>query len=104
MGVVSPGWGIAASTALPALDVAIGRWKQLQANRTVRALEAAADESELSPDELMDRLVADERRLSLLAAALNGAANTALDNKVEALGRSLGALAVDDARIQPETI
>ncbi|MDP9358460.1 MAG: hypothetical protein M3R02_24870 [Chloroflexota bacterium] len=102
--VVDPGWGIAASAALPALQVAITRWQQVQADRAIETLNAAAEEAGLGADDLIDRLIADEERLSLLAAALNAATSTAMRAKIAALGRSLGALAVDSARIDPETV
>jgi hypothetical protein len=41
---------------------------------------------------------------SLLAAALNAAANAALTSKVQALGRSLGSLATDEALVDTEAL
>jgi hypothetical protein len=53
---------------------------------------------------VVERLIASDEGLALLASALNAATRTALDQKVEALGRSLGTLASEPALIDPESI
>lgn len=98
----SPELGIAASAALPALDVAVERWQAVRAARTVRALEAAAAKANMTADDVVDRLVADPECITLLATALNAAANTALETKIAALGQSLGTLATDPATVDIE--
>jgi hypothetical protein len=101
---VNPVWGIAASAALPALDHAIDRWQEVRARRTVEALTTAATTAGVLPDELVARLTASDQLTSLLAAALNAAANAALTSKVQALGRSLGSLATDEALVDTEAL
>jgi len=101
---VSPGWGIAAGAAQPAVALAIAHWQRLQARRTTRTLGAAADAAGLTPDQVVEKLIATDEGLALLANALAAANRTGLDLKVEALGRSLGSLVSDPALMDPESL
>jgi hypothetical protein len=102
--VVNPALGIAASAALPALETAASTWQGVRAARTVRALNAAAATSGISPDEVVDRLISDDQLITQMAAALNAAANTELKEKIDTLGRSLGQLAMDPATVDTEQL
>ena len=101
---VNPALGIAASAALPALETAIDKWEEVRGARTVEALRTAAATAGVSPDEVVNRLISDSQLITQMAAALNAAANTALDEKIAALGRSLGQLATDPAMVDTEQL
>lgn len=101
---VNPALGIAASAALPALDTAIDKWEEVRGARTVEALSTAAATAGVSPDEVVNRLISNGQLITQMAAALNAAANTALEEKIAALGRSLGQLATDPAMVDTEQL
>lgn len=72
--------------------------------RAAEVVEIAADEAGLTPEELLERIRADERLLELAAAVIAAAAETVLQAKIRALGQALarGTLATDDAEIDQE--
>jgi hypothetical protein len=72
--------------------------------RAATAVEVAATEADLTPEELLERIRADERLLELAATVIAAAAETALQAKIRALGQALarGTLATDDAQIDQE--
>lgn len=72
--------------------------------RGTRALDIAATEAHLTPEQLLQRILADERLLELAATVIAAAAETTLNAKIRALGQALarGTLATDEAEIDVE--
>ncbi|HEU4399454.1 MAG TPA: hypothetical protein VFU54_16670 [Actinomycetota bacterium] len=58
----------------------------------------------MTPEELLERILHDERLLDLVAAVVAAASETMVEAKIQALGRALatGALAIDDAMINEQ--
>jgi hypothetical protein len=79
---------------------ALGRRRK----RGTRALDIAAAEAHLTPEQLLQRILADERLLELAATVIAAAAETTLNAKIRALGQALarGTLATDEAEIDVE--
>jgi hypothetical protein len=75
------------------------RWE-----RGEQAVEIAAAEANLTPEELLQRILADKRLLELAATVIAAAAETTLDAQIRALGQALarGTLADDDTEIERE--
>jgi hypothetical protein len=71
-------------------------------DRGEQAVEIAAATANLTPEELLERILADENLLELAAAVIAAAAETALDAKVRALGQALARGATDEAMIDVE--
>lgn len=71
---------------------------------TDTVLDEATSVANLGLPELLAELVADDRKLLAFGSALEAAWKTAMEEKVRALGRSLGNLATDEAKIDPETL
>lgn len=86
------------------LDHVIREALRRRRDRGEQALELAAVEANLTSEQLLERILADERLLELAAAVIAAAAETALDAKIRALGQALarGTLATDDAMIDTE--
>lgn len=89
---------------VPRGDVALHLWQDLYDRGQRRAetmLGAASQSAGNQLDEVVERLVQDERVTDLLRAAVEAAARSGLEAKLRALGRALvnGALAADDAEI-----
>jgi hypothetical protein len=72
--------------------------------RGQRALAVAASAASMTPGELLERILHDERLLDLAAAVVAAASETMVEAKIQALGRALatGALATDDAMINEQ--
>lgn len=104
LSAANPVMGIAAAALGPSLELAVETWREQVAMRSARTMAAAADASGLGVDDAINRLLALPEGIPLLAEALNAAARTTLEAKVEALGRSLGNLAADPAVIDSESI
>ena len=98
----NPSLGLLASVGVPAFEHALRVWRDSQGQRTARFLSVASREAGMDVEAMLSRIAEDEQVLSQMAAAVTAASNTALNAKIEALGRSLGALAADSARIDPE--
>ncbi|SRR6266536_4186710 len=72
--------------------------------RATAAVEIAADEAQMTSEELLERIRSNERLLDLAVRVVAAAAETTLEAKVRALGQALarGTLASDDAIIDME--
>jgi hypothetical protein len=83
-----------------ALERGVDRTMKFQVNQAGKMVLYAAEEAQLSADELIDA-AADPHRLNLLSQALSAAAATALESKLKVLGRLLvqGLLNDDQAQI-----
>lgn len=101
---VRPDVGIILTGSLPVWDKGLELWRRRQVERSQRALEIGCSVASMTPEALMERLCADDLRLTLLAEALNAAAKSTFDAKVAALGRCLanGALALEDMTVLEE--
>ena len=79
--------------------VALRRGSKIEA-----AGDAACHEGQCTLEDLVDEAVGDDRKLELIARALEAAARAEEDRKIDALGRSLarGVLTNDDARVDEE--
>jgi len=72
-----------------AVELALGRLRTMRAGNMQQLADEAAERAGLTVPELLEQLVADERRAQLLAGALEASARTALRGKVLALARVL---------------
>lgn len=90
-----PGAGVAAAGAAPALSAMYGRWLASQRRKYERTVGTAVAESGLTPDDLASRLTSTVPHATLLGEVMDAAARTALEEKLDVLGRLLacGALA-----------
>ncbi|GAB3065048.1 hypothetical protein [Pedococcus soli] len=104
LSTANPVMGLAAAAVGPALELAVEKWREQVARRSAQTMAAAAAVSGLGVDDVIDRLIAMPEGIPLLAEALNAAARTTLEAKVDALGRSLGNLASDPAVVDSESI
>jgi hypothetical protein len=97
--------GAVAFAAMGAATQEIGEsLNRIQKERTGELLWHAALKSALTPDEVVQRLLADDEHTLLAAEALDAARRTRVKEKTRALGESLGAIVADDAAIDPESI
>jgi hypothetical protein len=74
----------------------------LRSRRARQAAERAAAEAGLSAEELLRRILADERLLDLAIRVFTVAAESALQAKIRAAGKALGRAVRDDATINQE--
>jgi hypothetical protein len=86
------------------LDAVADRWRSRQTERALDAVGVAVRETGLSPEKLADVLVSDGQVLLVAATALNAAAETALDEKVQLMGRVDPNAATDTARVDEELL
>jgi hypothetical protein len=95
---------LVAATAEPVLETVATAALTRHRARGQRVLNVAAGEARMTPQELLERILADERLLDLAAAVVAAATQTALEAKIRALGQALarGTLAEDDAVIDTE--
>lgn len=100
----NPELGVLAGVGMPAFEHALRLWREAQGLRAAQALSIASDEAGMSAEAMLIRIAEDEQMLGLMAAAVTAAGNSAMHEKVAALGRSLGALAADPAKIDPEAL
>jgi len=70
--------------------------------RAEQAVETAAEEAGLTPDELLERIVADERLVDLAMRVFTVAAEIALQARIRAAGAALGRAVRDDSAIDEE--
>lgn len=82
----------------------VDRYEARNAEVLEQLTETAVGESGLSVDMFLAAMAGDDRRLLALGMAVDAATRTTLSEKIGALGRSLGKLAVDDALIDPESL
>lgn len=80
------------------------RLGNLDKERTGELIGYAAAKSNLQPDEVVEKLLKDDNFILLATEALEAARRTRIKEKIKSLGDSLGAIVVDDARIDSESI
>jgi len=106
LAIGGPAGAVVGAATEPALEQLVSAALALRRRRGERAYEVAADEAGMSPDELLRSILGDERLLDLAVAVVTAAAETALDAKINALGRALatGATAADDAVVDEQRL
>jgi hypothetical protein len=106
LAVGGPAGAVAGAVAEPAVEQLVKEALALRRRRAERVYELAAVEAGISPEELLQRILGDERLLGLAAAVVAAASETALDAKIRALGRALatGALAADEAVVAEQRL
>jgi hypothetical protein len=95
---------IGAAAAAQVLEHGLERVSGLRRRQAEVMLQMAAEATERSLDDLLERITADPKRLQLFAAAAKAAAETTLEAKIRVLGRALatGVLANDDALVDQQ--
>jgi hypothetical protein len=103
MAISDPVVGAAAAGAVPVLTAMHDRWLAGQRRKYERTVGTAVEESGLAPEELASRLTSTVPRAALLGEVMDAAARTALEEKLDVLGRLLarGALA-DETSLDEE--
>jgi hypothetical protein len=96
--------GASVPVAVALLESWREKFQKHQEKRREDLVRAASTESSLDPEEAVRRIADDDRLTFLALEALEAACRTRLDNKAAALGRSLGKILQDDARIDKESI
>lgn len=116
VGVVSPGWGIAAAAGKEMLDPLLTRLAARVLTRVAERVDGArlrkvaevlhigSERSGLDPDSLVDRVGRDDTGDLLLTETLEAAVRTAHEAKIAALGQVLANAASDGARVDEERI
>jgi hypothetical protein len=106
LAVGGPAGALAGAVAEPALEQLAREALALRRRRGERAYELATAEAGMSPEELLQRILADQRLMDLAVLAVTAASETALDAKIQALGRALatGALATDEAVVDQQRL
>jgi hypothetical protein len=104
MMIAGPEGGLIAGTAAAVVQHVVREEMARRFQRAADVVEIAATEAQMTPEELLERIRADDRLLELAASVIAAAAETALKTKVRLLGRALarGTLAADDATIDHE--
>jgi hypothetical protein len=99
-----PEGALAGAALEPVLEQVVSEALTRRRERAQRALAVAASTASMTPEELLDRILRDERLLDLAAAVVAAASETMVEAKIRALGRALatGALAVDDAIVDEQ--
>jgi hypothetical protein len=99
-----PGGAIVGAAVEPVLQQIVLETLARRHQRAGRAIAAAAAGAGMTPEELLDRILGDERLLDLAAAAVAAASETMIEAKIRALGRALasGALATDDTVVDEQ--
>jgi hypothetical protein len=102
--VAGPAGALAGAASGAVLDHVVKEALGRRRARGTRALDIAAAEAHLTPEQLLQRILADERLLELAATVVAAAAETTLNAKIRALGQALarGTLATDEAEIDAE--
>jgi hypothetical protein len=100
--------GAGAGPGVPVAVALLQLWREKfqkhQEKRREDLVKAASQESSMDPEEAVRRIADDDRLTFLALEALEAASRTRLDSKAAALGRSLGKILQDDARIDKESI
>jgi hypothetical protein len=97
--------GALASAAIePVLEQVVSETLARRRARGRRALAVAASSAGVTPEELLERILHDEKLLDLAAAVVAAASETMVEAKIRTLGRALatGALALDDAVVDEQ--
>ncbi|WP_149202834.1 hypothetical protein [Actinotalea subterranea] len=102
--VADPALGVLAAGAAPAASAGAKAAAHRMQQRAAATVGVAAATAGVSPEELVDALIRDERRTQLLAVAIQGAYRSAWERRIRVLGHSLatGALVDDDALVDEE--
>jgi hypothetical protein len=97
---------IVGAAATEAVKMAIERVSGLRGRQVVAMWEVAVQAAEQTHDELLASVTADPHRRQLFAAAVRAAADTALQAKLDAIGRRLamGVMAADDDGIELQRV
>lgn len=96
--------GASVPVAVALLEAWREKFQKHQEKRREDLVRAASKESSMDAEEAVRRIADDDRLTFLALEALEAASRTRLDSKAAALGRSLGAILQDDARIDKESI
>jgi hypothetical protein len=104
MMVAGPGGALIAGSAAAVVQHVVREEMNRRFQRAANVVQIAATEAQMTPEELFERVRADDRLLELAASVIAAAAETALQAKIRALGQALarGTLATDDATIDQE--
>jgi hypothetical protein len=105
--LTDPAAGVVVSAvAAHATKTAIDRVSGFRGRQVAAMWEIAVQAAEQTHDELLARVTADPHRRQLFAAAVRAAADTALQAKLDAIGRrlALGAMAEDDDGIEVQRV
>jgi hypothetical protein len=99
-----PEGALAGAAVEPVLEQVVSETLARRRQRGQRALAIAASAAGMTPEELLERILHDERLLDLGAAVVAAASKTMVEAKIRALGRALatGALATDDAVVDEQ--
>lgn len=95
---------VAATAAAQVLQHGLERLAGLRRRQAEAMLEFTAEVAGWSLDELLERITTDHHRLQLFGAAVRAVTETALEAKIQVVGRALatGALAGDDAVVDQQ--
>jgi hypothetical protein len=99
-----PGGALVGAAVEPILDLVVSETLAPRRQRGQRALAVGASIADMTPEELLERLLGDEQLLDLAAAVVAAASETMVEAKIRALGRALatGVLAGDDAVVEEQ--
>jgi len=99
-----PGGALVGAAVEPILDLVVSETLARRRQRGQRALAVGASIADMTPEELLERLLGDEQLLDLAAAVVAAASETMVEAKIRALGRALatGVLAGDDAVVEEQ--
>ena len=99
-----PEGALAGAAVEPVLEQVVSETLARRRARGRQALAVAASSTDITPEDLLDRILRDEQLLDLAAAVVAAASETMVEAKIQALGRALaaGALATDDAVVDEQ--
>jgi hypothetical protein len=99
-----PAGALAGAAVEPVLEEVVSETLARRRARGQRALAVAASSADMTPEDLLDRILRDEQLLDLAAAVVAAASETMVEAKIRALGRALatGTLAADDAVVDEQ--
>jgi hypothetical protein len=99
-----PQGALAGAAVEPVLELIVSETLTRRRERGQRVLAVASSAAGMPPEELLQRILRDERLLDLAAAVVAAASQTMVDAKIRTLGRALaaGALASDDAIVDEQ--
>lgn len=104
LNVLVPGIAIPVAGVVAALQALGDRLNKQHEERLFELLESAAEVAALTPESVVRKIIARQDLVLLTAEAVDSARRTRVQGKARLLGRSLGAILTDDARIDPESI
>ncbi|WP_203758341.1 hypothetical protein [Cellulomonas chitinilytica] len=89
----NPAAGVVAAALVPLVELVHSRWLDRQRQRASDVLDQAVALAAIADDEFVERVCADPERLLLAGEALNVAARTMLEEKRDALARTIAVAA-----------